>query len=43
MLVDRGLIELSAPVARYWPEFAANEKQDIEIRHLLSHTSGVSG
>jgi CubicO group peptidase (beta-lactamase class C family) len=43
MLVDRGLIELSAPVARYWPEFAANGKQDIEIRHILSHTSGVSG
>ena len=32
-----------APVATYWPEFAANGKQDIEIRHLLSHTSGVSG
>ncbi|MBV8182718.1 MAG: beta-lactamase family protein [Mycobacterium sp.] len=43
MLVDRGLIELSAPVARYWPEFAANGKQDTEIRHILSHTSGVSG
>lgn len=43
MLIDRGLVELNAPVARYWPEFAANGKQDIEFRHLLSHTSGVSG
>ena len=43
MLIDRGLIELTAPVATYWPEFAANGKQDIEFRHVLSHTSGVSG
>ena len=43
MLIDRGLVEASAPVAKYWPEFAANGKQDIEFRHLMSHTSGVSG
>ncbi|MFD7132219.1 serine hydrolase domain-containing protein [Streptomyces sp. NPDC059894] len=43
MLVDSGDIDLRAPVARYWPEFAANGKQDVEIRHLLSHTSGVAG
>jgi CubicO group peptidase (beta-lactamase class C family) len=43
MLVDRGELDVRAPVARYWPEFAANGKQDIELRHLLSHTSGVSG
>jgi CubicO group peptidase (beta-lactamase class C family) len=43
MLVDRGALDVYAPVARYWPEFAANGKQDIEVRHLLSHTSGVSG
>jgi CubicO group peptidase (beta-lactamase class C family) len=43
MLVDRGLLDPYSPVARYWPEFAANGKQDIEVRHLLSHTSGVSG
>ena len=30
-------------MAKYWPEFAENGKQDIEVRHLLSHTSGVSG
>ena len=33
----------SRPVAKYWPEFADNGKQDIEVRHLMSHTSGVSG
>src|SRR5882757_2334919 len=43
MLVERGELDIHAPVAKYWPEFAANGKQDIEIRHLLSHTSGVSG
>ncbi|HEX9030329.1 MAG TPA: serine hydrolase domain-containing protein [Streptosporangiaceae bacterium] len=43
MLVDRGQLDVHAPVARYWPEFAASGKQDIEVRHLLSHTSGVSG
>ena len=43
LLVDAGELDVYAPVARYWPEFAANGKQDVEVRHLLSHTSGVSG
>jgi CubicO group peptidase (beta-lactamase class C family) len=43
MLVDRGELDVHAPVARYWPEFAAHGKQDVEVRHLLAHTSGVSG
>jgi CubicO group peptidase (beta-lactamase class C family) len=43
MLVDRGLLDVHEKVAAYWPEFAAAGKQDIEVRHLLSHTSGVSG
>jgi CubicO group peptidase (beta-lactamase class C family) len=43
MLADRGQLDIYAPIARYWPEYAANDKQDIEVRHLLSHTSGVSG
>jgi CubicO group peptidase (beta-lactamase class C family) len=43
MLIDRGLVEPATPVAEYWPEFAANGKQDIEFRHLMSHASGVSG
>jgi CubicO group peptidase (beta-lactamase class C family) len=41
--IDRGAIDAFAPVAKYWPEFAQNGKQDIEVRHLMSHTSGVSG
>ena len=43
MLVDRGELDVYAPVAEYWPEFAANGKGDIEVRHLMAHTSGVSG
>ncbi|GAA4485749.1 EstA family serine hydrolase [Rhodococcus olei] len=43
MLIDRGLIDPYALVSKYWPEFAANGKEGVEVRHLLSHTSGVSG
>jgi CubicO group peptidase (beta-lactamase class C family) len=43
MCVDRGLVDLDAPVARYWPEFAQNGKAGVLVRHLLGHTSGVSG
>lgn len=43
MLADRGELDVDAPVARYWPEFGAAGKQDVLVRHLLSHTSGVSG
>jgi CubicO group peptidase (beta-lactamase class C family) len=43
MLADRGLVDLDAPVAAYWPEFAANGKEQVLVRHLMSHTSGVSG
>jgi CubicO group peptidase (beta-lactamase class C family) len=37
MLVDRGLLDLEAPVARYWPEFAAEGKQDVTVLDVLSH------
>jgi CubicO group peptidase (beta-lactamase class C family) len=43
VLVDRGDLDLDAPVAKYWPEFAARGKAGIKVRQLLSHTSGVSG
>jgi CubicO group peptidase (beta-lactamase class C family) len=43
ILSDRGEMDLFAPVERYWPEFGANDKHAIEVRHLLSHTSGLSG
>lgn len=42
MLHSRGLLDFDAPVAQYWPEFAANGKADVRVRHLMSHTSGVS-
>ncbi|HEB89655.1 MAG TPA: class A beta-lactamase-related serine hydrolase [Deltaproteobacteria bacterium] len=40
-LVEQGLLDLDAPVARYWPEFAAAGKEDIPVRWLLSHQSGL--
>ena len=43
MLADRGELDVDAPVAAYWPEFAANGKQGVLVRHLMSHSSGVSG
>ncbi len=41
MLIERGLVDLDAPVARYWPEFAQQGKQDIPVRYLLDHRSGL--
>ncbi|OIK26120.1 EstA family serine hydrolase [Streptomyces malaysiense] len=43
LLADRGLLDLDAPVARYWPEFAAAGKEKVLVRHLLSHRAGLSG
>jgi len=40
-LVERGLLDLDAPVARYWPEFAAKGKGDIPVHWLLSHRAGL--
>jgi CubicO group peptidase (beta-lactamase class C family) len=40
-LVDKGLVDYDEPVATYWPEFAANGKDRITIRHLLSHSAGL--
>ncbi|WP_338933245.1 serine hydrolase domain-containing protein [Streptomyces netropsis] len=41
VLADRGELDLSAPVATYWPEFGTHGKDRIEVRHLLSHTAGL--
>jgi CubicO group peptidase (beta-lactamase class C family) len=41
MLVDRGQLDIDAPVAEYWPEFAANGKQRITPAHVLTHTAGL--
>ena len=38
---SRGLFELDAPVASYWPEFAAAGKQHITVRQLLTHQAGL--
>ncbi|GAA1887280.1 serine hydrolase domain-containing protein [Streptantibioticus ferralitis] len=40
-LVDQGLLDLDAPVADHWPEFAAHGKAGITLRMVLSHRSGV--
>lgn len=42
-LVERGLVDVDEPVATYWPEFAQNGKEGVLVRHVMSHTSGVSG
>lgn len=41
ILADRGLIDFEAPVARYWPEFAANGKAAITVAMALSHQAGL--
>jgi CubicO group peptidase (beta-lactamase class C family) len=41
LLVQEGRLDLDAPVARYWPEFAANGKAEIPVRFLLNHRSGL--
>ena len=43
ILADRGLLDFDAPVAAYWPEFAAAGKENVLVRHLLSHRAGLSG
>jgi CubicO group peptidase (beta-lactamase class C family) len=42
-LVDRGLIDYDAPVAEYWPEFAANGKANLTVRDVMRHHAGLSG
>ena len=41
-LVARGALDLDAPVARSWPEFAAAGKSDLPVRYLLTHEAGLS-
>lgn len=43
LLADRGELDFNAPVARYWPEFKAQGKESVEVRHLMSHSAGLSG
>jgi CubicO group peptidase (beta-lactamase class C family) len=41
LLASRGQLDLDAPVARYWPQFASRGKQDIPVRWLLDHQAGL--
>jgi len=43
LLADKGEVDLSAPVSTYWPEFAQNGKDKIEVRHFMAHSAGLSG
>jgi len=40
-LVEEGRLDLDAPVARYWPEFAASGKSELPVRYLFSHRAGL--
>ena len=42
-LVDEGKLDLDAPVAKYWPEFAQAGKEKLPVRYLLSHRAGLPG
>ncbi|MCP4036085.1 MAG: beta-lactamase family protein [bacterium] len=43
LLADRGEVDLHAPVAKYWPEFAQSGKQGVLVSHVMSHSAGLSG
>jgi CubicO group peptidase (beta-lactamase class C family) len=40
-LVEAGTLDLDAPVAHYWPEFAAHGKDTVTVRHVLTHSAGL--
>jgi CubicO group peptidase (beta-lactamase class C family) len=42
LLLDRGALDLDAPIGRYWPEFAA-DKEHVLVRHVVSHQAGRPG
>src|SRR5216684_3908290 len=43
MLAERGRFTYDTPLVDLWPEFGANGKQKVSVRHVLSHTAGVPG
>ena len=43
VILDRGELDVEAPVTKYWPEFAAAGKRDVRVKHFLAHTSGLPG
>ena len=40
-LIEQGKLDIDAPVAQYWPEFAAGGKESLPVRYLLSHQAGL--
>lgn len=42
LLAQRGELDIDAPVAKYWPEFANSGKEEIPVRWLLSHQAGLA-
>jgi len=42
LLIEQGQLQLTDPVAKHWPAFAANNKEAVTIEHLLLHTSGLT-
>ena len=43
ILADRGMLDFYEPVTTYWPQFGQNGKENVEVRHLMSHSAGLSG
>jgi CubicO group peptidase (beta-lactamase class C family) len=43
LVADRGELDFDAPVARYWPEFAAGGKEGVTVAQLMSHSAGLCG
>jgi CubicO group peptidase (beta-lactamase class C family) len=43
LVADRGELDCAAPVARYWPEFAAAGKAEVTVAQLMSHSAGLCG
>lgn len=41
LLIDRGQLQLDAPIADYWPEFAARGKGSVTVGMVLAHTAGI--
>lgn len=42
MLADRGVLDFNEKVSTYWPEFGQNGKENIQVRHIMSHSAGLS-
>ncbi|MFI2282943.1 serine hydrolase domain-containing protein [Nocardia beijingensis] len=41
--VAKGVLDYEQPVAKYWPEFSANGKDEVTVRQLIDHQAGLSG